>query len=148
MKQIEIRPNGTKRVFTINEEPSRTDSSWKDEVNVNSIIDRIKKTGQVTHLTNKQGTFADVTQIPDLQTALNQVTQANQAFDELPAYLRERFSNNPVEMIKFLQNESNRDEAIKLGLIPTPPSKSELTPKSEPTPTTKTSKSKTSNDDD
>jgi hypothetical protein len=35
----------------------------------------------------------------------------------LPADLRARFSNNPEELINFLDNPENKDEAIRLGLL-------------------------------
>lgn len=120
MKLISKRANGTKQVVTINNEPSMTDSQWAPQTDVNQIMARYKKTGQVTHLAKIQGSYADVSSIPDLATALNQVTKAQQTFDLLPAELRSRFGNSPVNMVEFLKDSKNRDEAIKLGLIPKP----------------------------
>lgn len=116
MKKIETRANGTKRVYTVNEEPSKTDQSFKDEVNVNNIISKFNKTGQISHLAKKQGMYADLSTIEDLHTSLTQVVQAQEAFDSLPAELRRRFGNSPVEMVNFLQDPANDQEAVKLGL--------------------------------
>lgn len=120
MKKIEIRKNGSKRVYTVNTEPSKTDQSFKNEADVNNIMARYRKTGQITHLAKHQGSYADVSEIPDLSQALDQVTKAQQAFDALPSELRARFGNSPVNMIEFLQNDNNIDEAIKLGLYKKP----------------------------
>ena len=38
----------------------------------------------------------------------------------LPADLRKRFSNDPGQLLSFLENEDNRAEAIKLGLVNAP----------------------------
>lgn len=116
MKKIEIRENGSRRVYTVNEEPSKTDQSQTEQSDVNYIIGQYKKTGQLTHLARKQGVYADVSQIPDLQESLAQVELANTAFASLPSEVRQRFQNSPVQMIEFLQDPSNDEEAIRLGL--------------------------------
>lgn len=115
-KYILRRKNGTKRVVTVNHEQSLADQSQADECDVNNIMDKYLKTGQVSHLTNMQGQYADVSQIPDLHTALSQVTQAEQAFQSLPAELRERFNNSPIKMVEFLKDSKNDQEAINLNL--------------------------------
>lgn len=146
MKLIEIRENGSKRVATVNEEPSKTDPSWTDDVDVNNIIKKYLKTGQINHLAKVKGTFADVSQIKDLHQSMIQVTKAQQLFDSLPSDLRLRFGNSPVEMVNFFNDPNNTDEAIKMGFLKKP----ELT--SDPnTLTKKTSKKPTANilnDDD
>ena len=38
-------------------------------------------------------------------------------FDSLPSSLRERFSNDPSRLLAFVDDESNFDEAVKLGLL-------------------------------
>lgn len=62
----------------------------------------------------------EVSQKVDLQSALEVVRRSQEAFDALPADLRFRFGNDPVAFMDFVQDESNKDEAIKLGLIPKP----------------------------
>lgn len=116
MKIIEKRANGTTRVYTKNDEPSLTDQSWAKDCDVNNIIAKYIKTGQISHLAKHQGQYADVSAIPDLQSALDQVTKAQQAFDDLPSNLRKRFGNSPVEMVNFLSDPKNDQEAISLGL--------------------------------
>lgn len=101
---------------TKNTLPSKTDQSFKNDCDVNFIMSRFLKTGQVTHLAKRQGVYADVSEIKDLHESMIQVTQAQEAFNMLPAHLRERFQNSPVEMLRFLQNPKNDSEAIELGL--------------------------------
>lgn len=122
MKKIIIRNDGTKRVLTVNEEPSKTDQSWAKDCDVNEIISRFKKTGQITHLARKTGVYADVTGITDLMTSLLTVEKANTAFMSLPAAARKRFNNDPQSMIEFLQDPANNEEAVKLGLKEARPS--------------------------
>ena len=116
MKIIEKRENGTIRVHTQNNEPSKTDQSWLEQTEVNTIIHKYRKTGAITHLASKQGTFADVSDIPDMLEAHERVNNAFNAFNELPAIIRDKFKNDPLKMIEFLNDPSNNEEAIKLGL--------------------------------
>lgn len=116
-----IRENGTKKVVTIHSPVSLTQQHQKDQCDVNKIMARYKKTGSITHLRNaQQGVYADLTKIPDYQTALHQVMNAQAAFEQIPAHIRNRFNHDPAQLIAFLSDNKNRDEAIKLGLLPKP----------------------------
>jgi hypothetical protein len=46
-------------------------------------------------------------------------------FEDLPAEVRFRFDNKPAELLKFMSDPANADEAIDLGLFePSKPPKS------------------------
>ena len=74
----------------------------------------------IEHVNQAQPQYLDVSALPDYQSALNIVQEAQASFDALPSTVRERFSNNPGSLISFLADPSNRDEAIKLGLVDVP----------------------------
>jgi Chlamydia-phage Chp2 scaffold (Chlamy_scaf). len=57
----------------------------------------------------------------DYQTSLDTIMTAQAAFNDLPSKLRKRFDNDPSQLLSFLQNPQNRDEAIELGFIDPPP---------------------------
>lgn len=139
MKKI-IEKDGRVRVMTINDEPSKTQQQFKETVDVNNIIRRYKTTGQIDHLNKRRGMYLDSTNIPDYQTSLQTIIDAQASFSALPSAMRKRFSNDPGEMIKFLSDPKNRDEAINLGLVnPTPePQQNEpqTKPKTKPKPNT------------
>lgn len=121
-KTITKRSNGSIRVISHVGEKSMTDESWKDETDVNNIMAKFKKTGNITHVARLQGTYGDFSNVPDLQAAMQTITEASLAFDALPAKIRERFGNSPQQFLKFMHNTENDPEAIKLGLK-TPPRK-------------------------
>lgn len=116
-KVITIRKNGSKRITTIINEPSKTDPSFKDDCDVNNIIDRFTKTGQLTHINSRQGQYGDFSQVPDLLTALTTINDANTMFDSLSAKIQKRFQNSPALLMEFLNDPSNEEEAIKLGFF-------------------------------
>ncbi|AZL83008.1 internal scaffolding protein [Apis mellifera associated microvirus 22] len=134
MKEVQTRPNGTTRVRTINIEPTRTQTQFKDQCDINQIIAKYKKTGEITHLSQKKGAYIDVSEIQDYQSALNVVLKAEEAFLTLPADLRKKFDNDPTKLISFLEDPKNDPEAIELG-IKNKPQTNELNPKpNEPNP--------------
>lgn len=96
--------------------PSKTQQAHAAECDINNIVARYKQTGILPEIA-RQGVFGDVSNIPDYQTALNIVEDAEKAFMALPAKVRERFGHNPGELVDFVQDVKNREEAIKLGLI-------------------------------
>lgn len=111
------RKDGSTRVVTYNNEISRTDEQWAEDCDVNTIVRKFRKTKVLpTHLNHRQGVFADVTQVVDLHTSVIKLQEAQDEFEKLPALVRKRFDNNALKMIQFLEDSSNDDEAIKLGL--------------------------------
>ena len=104
------------KVETLNEEDSLTEHAQAQEADVNYIMDKYKKTGHLPVLRAEGGTYSDITQVPDLASALETVTKAQEAFDALPAHIREKFGNSPVLMTNFLSDPKNLPEAVKLGL--------------------------------
>lgn len=122
MKKIELRKNGTRRVYTVytddeleGQKIKCADDSFREECDVNTILRRFMKTGEIEYRKNP-GVYQDVSEISDLEGSLNQINKANAAFDALPADIRFRFGNSPIEMINFLQNPENYEESIKMGL--------------------------------
>lgn len=102
---------------TWEKDPGLTQQQWKDECDVNKIMEQMYKTGSLTHIRNQQtGAYADLTDLPDYQTSLNTIIKANETFEALPAEIRTRFKNDPAELIAFIDDEKNIEESYKLGL--------------------------------
>lgn len=112
-----LKPNGRLGVMTVNEEPSRTQQQYAEECDINNIMRKYSTTGEFTHLTSKQGRYADFSEIKDYRSMLHTVMEAESAFMALPADVRLRFKNDPHELLSFIQDTKNYDEALKLGLV-------------------------------
>lgn len=98
--------------------PSKTQQQFKDECDVNNIIDNYTKTGIITHFSNNAPVFGDYSRMPsDYGEAVAMMEQSKEEFEKLPAKVRERFDNSPANLIKFVMDESNRKEAVELGLV-------------------------------
>lgn len=98
---------------------SVTQQQFREEVDINTIVKRFGLTGQLPNGVNMplSGEFTGVT---DFHEAMNVVRQAEEAFAMLAPEVRERFGNDPGKVVAFLEDVGNRDEAIKLGMIPRP----------------------------
>lgn len=94
-----------------------TAQEFKDECDINKIVAKYDKTGVLTHVNALQASFGDFSGVPTYQEALTLVTEAQAAFMELPAEIRKRFDNDPAQLLAFVGDEKNRDEAIRIGLI-------------------------------
>lgn len=128
-----LRKNGSLKISSINSEPSKTQQQFKAECDINNIVKSYSQTG-ILPVSTKVGAFLDVSNISDYQTSLNTVYQAQKAFDDLPSKIRTRFKNDPNELIAFIEDDKNHEEALTLGLLkstatskipkPTPPQNS------------------------
>ena len=99
--------------------PSMTDGSFAKELDPNEIMKRHVRYG-VPIPVKRVWQSSDMV-IPDnLQDAIDTVNVLQADFNSLPAAVRERFANDPFEMLDFIADEKNRDEAVKLGLIDKP----------------------------
>jgi phage internal scaffolding protein len=98
------------------EDATLTQQHFRDECDINNILRQFNVTGLLPENTLSPR-YGDFTGISDYQTALNQVIAAEDEFMRLPAELRARFDNDPGNLIEFLENSENKDEAIKLGLV-------------------------------
>lgn len=109
-----------KRVFYKSDKPSKTQQAPKDDCDVNKILKKYEKTGMVLHQNHSQGSYGDFTNYGDFRSGLEIITNAQNAFDALPSKIRKKFGNNPALLLEFIQDPSNIDEAIKLGLAKKP----------------------------
>lgn len=101
-------------IFT---EPTKTQQQFESECNINNIVKRYRETGVITHLAHENPLYGDFSEVPDYQHALAIVMDAEAKFEALPASLRKRFDNDPARMLEFVQDESNYEEAVALGLL-------------------------------
>ncbi len=114
------RENGTISCTTVNTSPTLTIQSEKDTCDINKIVAKYLKTGMMTNIRTDQPRYGDFTSAVDYHDSILRAQEAQDAFMQLPASIRARFYNDPGKLIDFLQDENNRAEAIKLGLVNPP----------------------------
>lgn len=101
---------------------SLTRQEFVQEADINNIMKRYAA-GMPLPVGRRVPMFDDFSNVPDFQTSFEIVEKASEAFASLPSEVRRRFDNDPRSLLAFLQDESNREEAIRLGLIEKPATK-------------------------
>lgn len=93
---------------------------FREEVNINNIIAKYNKTGLITHVSKTRKRFGEFKDFADLLPDLDRVTKAHQAFDDLPATIRNEFGNSIEGFFKFIQNPANNEQCVKWGIFDPP----------------------------
>lgn len=109
------------KVKLICEEKTLTQQQFKDECDINQIVERYLKTGLWSGASlvvpTSHPMYGNFVNIPDFREAMNQIVEARENFESLPPNVRKRFQNDPIELIEFIGKPENVDEAIKMGLM-------------------------------
>lgn len=94
---------------------SRAVQDAADEADINTIVRKFGVTGKIPVLPI-QPQYGDFNTVASFHEAMNLIAETNELFDSQPATIRDKFANNPQNMIDFLENPDNIDESIQLGL--------------------------------
>lgn len=99
-------------------EPSKTVQAPARDADLNVLVKRygIDKMPVPVELMDPRY-YADLSDAPDLRSALDRIREAEERFQALPAAVRRRFANSPVEFVEFLNDPANRPEAESMGLL-------------------------------
>lgn len=101
---------------------SLTKQAFKDECDINNIMRKYERTGVLDHVGMSVPQYGEYMGSLSYQESLNAILYAQDQFSALPAELRERFGNDPAQLLAFMEDSKNLDEAVKLGLVQKPSS--------------------------
>lgn len=100
-------------------QPSLTKSEFKDDCDINLILQKWMKTGVAPTVAASKPVYLDLTLIPDARATADTMATLHNEFSLLPANIRKRFNFDAMQLVDFLSDiDTNRDEAIRLGLLP------------------------------
>lgn len=108
-----------------------TKQSHKAECDIYTILKNYQKTGVITHVQSARPTYTDLPSDLDLQSSLNTISIAEQAFSNLPSRVRDHFSNDPLQFLAAFHDKDQRATLEAFGLLratPLPPTTLEGTP--------------------
>lgn len=97
--------------------PSMTEQSHKDSCDINVLMARYEKMGDIPLGRDGQPFFGDFTNASDFHAMQNKVIETQASFDMLPADLRKKFDHDPGKLLDFISDPSNLKDAINLGLL-------------------------------
>lgn len=101
--------------------PSATRQEFADECDINVLMAKYEATGIMPPVNGRTPMFGDVSAVPDLRLALEQIEQATESFMSLPAVVRKEFDNDVVRFVEYASDPSNVDQMRKWGLATMPP---------------------------
>ncbi len=104
-KRFEIPPHKGLRCG-----PGLTQQQFKDECDINWIIKHYN--GQ----TPPPPVYGDVSMFDGLQSAIDMVDNAQEAFMNLPSKVRDDFGHSPVAFFEFARNPANYQYLVDNGL--------------------------------
>lgn len=94
----------------------RTHQEFKDDCDINLIIAKAEAGIPIDHISLNPPMYGDFSNVDDFLEQKIRIKQANDAFTALPAWIRAKFNHDPSELLGFLMDSANDDEAIELGL--------------------------------
>jgi len=136
-------PNSIKSKFSLSFplNSPHTRQEFRDESDINTIMARYLRTGELPHVNTIAPQYFDAAGI-DFQTHMQSIADAKSLFAQLPSSVRFRFANDPGLFIDFCGDESNRPELARMGLLspdaarkalhPTPPKPASAAPPTAP----------------
>ena len=139
---ISTRPEtGRKRVQTQNLSESRTVQSDRHKASIHSILAQYEATGILPHLNSTDLQFRDVTEFSDFAELRRESKRAEQAFNALPAKIRDAFDHSHDKWLDAAHDGIDPDSELarkltKIGVLEssTPTQSSEPAPTSSPSP--------------
>lgn len=112
------RTDRAKRLQTPGGGESMTVQADAEALDVNVILGRYIRTGDISAFNQRPGRFGDFSNVEDYHACLNKVNAANEAFQSLPAKIRDHFKNDPAELLTAAFDPARESEFRSLGLIP------------------------------
>jgi len=86
----------------------RTKQSFKDETDINKILQRAEVKGSISHLNKYEAKYGDFADYDFFNNTL-MLTKGREIFDDLPAELRLEFRQSPAEFFKYVNDPANSD---------------------------------------
>ena len=101
--------------------PSLAAQQFRDEADVNNLIERYKKTGSFYNPLAPQGTprvptYQDISELPDTLGQLQILKDVEQMFAALPAKVRDSFGNSVASFVEWAA-QGKPEELARLGII-------------------------------
>lgn len=120
--------------------PSLTRQEFAADADINTIMAQYEASGVISHINKTPPAHLDVTDVPDLQNAIQLIRDSEVAFMTLPAKTRLEFDNDPVKFIDYAQNPDNIEKLREWGLaepLPVQPEPQKVEIVNPPDPVTK-----------
>lgn len=93
-----------------------TRQEFKEESDINTIMGRYLRTGELPHVNLIAPQYFDSDGI-DFQGHMEVIAQAKTLFAQLPSAIRSRFYNDPAHFVDYCSDPAHRVELAHMGLL-------------------------------
>lgn len=111
-----MEQNERKQIMKPKNKPSQVQQHMRDAVDIRTIMERARRTGQQP-APQSPLFYGDFTSVGSYHDTMNRLVSAQNSFMRLPSKIRQRFQNDPGQLLEFLNNKENIQEAIELGIL-------------------------------
>lgn len=80
---------------------TKTKQSFKDECDINKLVDKYTKTGAISHVNKHAGSYGYAS-AADFTESMQIVAKGQTMFQELPSKIRTKFDNDPAKFLEFV----------------------------------------------
>lgn len=115
-ERIIERENGSRRVQFVPEGESMAKQEFRDECDLNYMMQKYQATGMLT-VNRSKASYSDLTNATSYHDAMNKVNEADMAFKALPAKLRADFDNDPALFLEAIEKDGYEKVLEDAGLI-------------------------------
>lgn len=119
---VEMREDtGRRRVYTVNEKPSKTVAAHKSQSDIREILRRYGATGVADQLATARLTFRDVSSFEDFADVMRQSKDVEAEFMRMPSKVREVFDHDWAKWLDAAYDtdkfEALRPKLEALGVV-------------------------------
>lgn len=104
--------NGKPEVRKYNKH-GKTKQSYKDQCDINKLLERGAREGGLSHLQRHGARYADFADI-NWDSLQEQLAEGQQIFNELPAELKREFNQSPGEFFTYVTDPANAERLPEL----------------------------------
>lgn len=90
-----------------------TKQSFKDQCDINKILERAARVGGLSHFEKHGAVYADFSEF-DFMEAQNKIAQGTRIFEELPAEIRREFNQDPQAFFSFAADPANAERITEI----------------------------------
>lgn len=90
-----------------------TKQAFKDQTDINQILERVGRGETLSHLAKHGATYGDFSEIDDLLDAQHKLQRGKAIFDELPSEVRREFENDIGAFFRFVNDPTRTSEDIE-----------------------------------
>lgn len=99
---------------------SLTKQSFRQETDINRLLDRAQKAGTLSHLEKYQPMYGEMSDFNFFEAQV-MLSKGREAFMELPSEIRKEFNQSPKEFFDFVNDPANKNNlAEKLPALAKP----------------------------